>query len=92
MGLRLAALVIFAVASSCARAHPGPVCGSPEVLRVVEQLVAERGLAAVIDPGSVGEGPTARPQTVLCAVRLHGEFYDTDRFGPVPQPWTQRFE
>ena len=64
---------------------PRPVCGRSEVLDVVADDIAGRGLSAVILPGSVGQVPTALPDTVRCAVRLQTTFFDTNRFGGVPQ-------
>lgn len=64
---------------------PRPVCGRNEVLDVVADDIAGRGLNAVILPGSVGQIPTALPDTVRCAVRLQETFFDTNRFGEAPQ-------
>ena len=64
---------------------PRPVCGRNEVLDVVADDIAGRGLDAVILSGSVGQVPTALPDTVRCAVRLQTTFFDTNRFGEVPQ-------
>lgn len=64
---------------------PQPVCGRNEVLDVVADDIAQRGLDAVILPGSVGQIPGALPDTVRCAVRLQTTFFDTNRFGTVPQ-------
>ena len=64
---------------------PRPVCGRNEVLDVVADDIAQRGINAVILPGSVGQVPTALPDTVRCAVRLQTTFFDTNRFGAVPQ-------
>lgn len=64
---------------------PRPVCGRNEVLDVVAGDIAQRGLDAVILPGSVGQIPTALPDTVRCAVRLQTTLFDTNRFGTVPQ-------
>ena len=52
---------------------------------MVADDIAQRGLNAVILPGSVGQIPTAMPDTVRCAVRLQTTFFDTNRFGGVPQ-------
>ena len=64
---------------------PRPVCGRNEVLDVVADDIAQRGINAVILPGSVGQVPTALPDTVRCAVRLQTTFFDTNRFGAAPQ-------
>ena len=64
---------------------PVPVCARNEVLDIVADDVARRGIAATIVPGSIGQVPTARPSTVRCAVRLQTTYYDTDRYGVVPQ-------
>ena len=64
---------------------PRPVCGRNEVLDVVADDIAQRGLDAVILPGSVGQIPSALPDTVRCAVRLQTTVFDTNRFGAVPQ-------
>ena len=64
---------------------PRPVCGRSEVLDVVADDIAGRGLDAVILPGSVGQIPSALPDTVRCAVRLQTTVFDTNRFGAVPQ-------
>jgi hypothetical protein len=64
---------------------PRPVCGRNEVLDVVADDIAQRGIDAVILPGSVGQIPTALSDTVRCAVRLQTTVFDTNRFGAVPQ-------
>lgn len=64
---------------------PRPVCARNEVLDVVADDIAQRGINAVILPGSVGQVPTALPDTVRCAVRLQATFFDTNRFGAAPQ-------
>ncbi len=64
---------------------PRPVCGRNEVLSVVADDIARRGVAAVILPGAVGEAPDYVPGTIRCAVRLQTTFFDTDRYGTVPQ-------
>ena len=64
---------------------PRPVCGRNEVLDVVADDIAGRGLNAVVLPGSVGQVPTTLPDTVRCAVWLRTTFFDTNRFGGVPQ-------
>ena len=79
--LILAALSPFAHAAE----PPRPVCGRNEVLDVVADDIAQRGLNAVILPGSVGQIPSALPDTVRCAVRLQTTVFDTNRFGAVPQ-------
>ena len=68
-----------------AEVPPQPVCGRNEVLDVVADDVARRGVDAVIVRGGVGEAPAAAPNTVRCSVRLQTVFYDTDRYGYVPQ-------
>lgn len=81
------AAAILAGVGSAAQAGPlpGPVCGRNEVLGVVADDIARRGVDAVIVPGDVGEAPAAIPDTVRCSVRLQTIFYDTDRHGYVPQ-------
>ena len=64
---------------------PRPVCGRNEVLDVVADDIAQRGIDAVILAGSVGETPTALPNTVRCSVRVQTTVFDTNRFGTVPQ-------
>ncbi len=61
------------------------MCGRNEVLDVVADDIAQRGIDAVILPGSVGQIPTALPGTVRCSVRLQVTFFDTNRFGAAPQ-------
>ena len=85
MLLRFASAVLAIAASGAVAAHPGPVCGSPEVLGIIARLVAAQGNAAQIEPGPAAQVPTASPQTVLCAVRVLETFYDTNRFDLVPQ-------
>ena len=81
------AATILAGVGSAAQASPlhGPVCGRNEVLGVVADDIARRGVDAVIVPGDIGEAPAAIPDTVRCSVRLQTVFYDTDRYGYVPQ-------
>lgn len=64
---------------------PRPICGSNEVLNVVADDIAQRGVTAVIVPGSVGEIPTARPDMFRCSVRVQTTYFDTNRYGGVPQ-------
>ena len=64
---------------------PGPVCSRPEVLDVVATDIARNGVASTIVPGGVGEIPTVLPGAVRCAVRVSTRFFDTNRFGLVPQ-------
>lgn len=65
-------------------AGDGPICGSRVVLDAVAGLLSHAGSGAQVDGRSVAQFPTARPDTVLCAVRLTDRFYDTSRFGLVP--------
>ncbi|MGI4953528.1 MAG: hypothetical protein ACRYGM_17120 [Janthinobacterium lividum] len=65
-------------------AGDGPICGSTVVLDAVTSLLSQAGSDARVDGRSVAQVPTARLDTVLCAVRLRDEYYDTSRFGPVP--------
>lgn len=69
----------------CAQVAPGPICARNEVLDVVADDIARRGIPAVIVPGDVGQIPTAMPGTIRCAVRLSETYYDTNRFGYAPQ-------
>lgn len=79
--------LLLAVVGPLAQAAepPRPVCSRNEVLDVVADDIAQRGIDAVILPGSVGEVPTALPDTVRCAVRIQATSFDTNRFGTVPQ-------
>jgi hypothetical protein len=79
------AIWAFLTVSAHAAALPRPVCDRNEVLNVVADEIARRGVTAVIVPGYIGEIPTAAPNTVRCSVRLQTTFYDTNRFGTVPQ-------
>lgn len=81
----LAVLAAPVAAPVAALADAGPVCGRPEVLDVVDGILAARGSAARIEAGMVGQAPAANPAAALCAVRLLDRYYDTSRFGPVPQ-------
>lgn len=67
-----------------ALAGDGPICGSTAVLDAVAGLLSKAGNDAQVDGRSVGQVPTARADTVLCAVRLRDQFYDTNRFGLIP--------
>ncbi len=60
----------------------GPVCGSPDVLAVVAEMLHRTGQAIIIDTAAA-EAPAAQPGVVRCAVRVHTLFHDTNRFGPV---------
>lgn len=71
---------------------PGPVCGAPEVLEIVARILSERGVPARIAAPPIGQVPTSRPDTVLCAVRLQREVFDTNRLGTVPQFREQTYE
>jgi hypothetical protein len=79
------AIWAFLTVSAHAAALPRPVCDRNEVLNVVADEIARRGVTAVIVPDYIGEIPTAAPNTVRCSVRLQTTFYDTNRFGTVPQ-------
>ena len=71
---------------------PGPVCGAPEVLEIVARMLVRRGPPAVIVAPPVGEVPTDRPDTVLCAIRVQREVFDTNHFGAIPQYREQTYE
>ena len=62
-----------------------PVCGLPEVLRVVAYELEVRGLHGELDPRGVGERSMPGAVTALCSVKVLLPFYDTDRFGGAPQ-------
>lgn len=79
-----AALVLGLLPAACAAGLPQPVCSRIEVLDVVADDLARRGIRAAIVPGSTGEIPTALPDTVRCAVQLETTFYDTNLHGPIP--------
>ncbi len=82
----LAAVVLASLGPAARSAGlPQPVCGRDEVLDLVAGDIARSGMDAVIVPGSIGETPTARADTVRCAVRLQATSYDTNRYGYVPQ-------
>ena len=82
----LTAMILMGTGSAAqAGALPLPVCGRNEVLDVVADDIARRGIDAVIVPSGVGEAPAYAPNTVRCSVRLQTVFYDTDRYGYVPQ-------
>jgi len=72
-------------ASAHAGVLPGPICDRNEVLDIVADQIARRGVAAIIVPGYIGEIPSFAPNTVRCSVRLQTTFYDTNQFGNVPQ-------
>ena len=82
--------IAFACLSGCLAlpapvlAGEGPICGSAVVLDAVTSLLSQAGSNARVDGRSIGQVPTAQPDTVLCAVRLTDQFYDTSRFGLVP--------
>lgn len=78
------AILSFAGLPSLA-SDAGPVCGRPEVLEKVADILAQRGSPARIELGGIGEIPTSEARTVRCAVRLNTRFYDTDRYGYTPQ-------
>ena len=72
--------------------EPGPLCGHPEVLEQVAEILARRGSPARIEAGGVGEVPTSDQRIVRCAVRLTSRFYDTDRYGYAPQHQASVFQ
>ncbi len=79
--------MVFASIASLALAAvpPRPICSRHEVLDVVADSIAQRGVSSVIMPGSVGEIPTASPDLFRCSVRIQTTYYDTNRYGAVPQ-------
>lgn len=81
------AAIVLACLGSLAQAEapPRPICSRNEVLDVVADAIAQRGAATVIMPGSVGEIPTASPDLFRCSVRVQTTYYDTNRYGAVPQ-------
>ena len=83
--------MLFAPAAARAGV-PGPLCGTPEVLGIVSQILEERGLSAQIVAPPVGQAPTSRPDTVLCSVNLQRQVFDTNRFGSVPLYRTTIYE
>lgn len=90
--IRFACLIGCLAAPASVLAHDGPLCGSPEVLGAVARLLAQAGSGARIADVSVGQVPTARQDTVLCAVRVLDRFYDTNRFGLDPLVRPEVFE
>jgi len=80
----LAYVLLCLVIPLPACAGDGPVCGSAAVLDAVAGLLSKVGSDAQVDGRSIGQVPTARADTVLCAVRLRDQFYDTTRFGLIP--------
>jgi len=81
-----AAVLLASIASLAhAAAPPQPICSRNEVLDVVAGSIAQRGVATRIIPSSVGEIPTASPDLFRCSVRVQTTFYDTNRYGTVPQ-------
>lgn len=81
-----AALILAGIGPLAQAAEPPrPVCGRNEVLDVVADDIAQRGIDAVILPGSVGQIPTALSDTVRCSVRFQATYFDTNRFGAMPQ-------
>ena len=80
-------LIVAALLLAPAAARAGvPVllCGTPEVLGIVSQILEERGLSALVVAPPVGQAPTSRPDTVLCSVNLQRVVFDTNRVGSVP--------
>ena len=79
--------MVLAGAASLAQAAvpPRPICSRNEILDVVADSIAQRGVSSVIMPGSVGEIPTASPDLFRCSVRIQTTYYDTNRYGAVPQ-------
>ena len=94
LALRPACLVavLTLAAVPCLAQESGPVCGRPEVLAAVADELAQRGSEAVIQPDAVGQVPTRDTKTVLCAVRLTTQFFDTNRFGYEPQYRAETFQ
>jgi hypothetical protein len=87
----LTAAMLLAPAAAMAGV-PGPACGTPEVLEIVARILNEHGLPALFVAAPVGQVPTSRPDTVLCAVRLQREVFDTNRFGSIPQYRERTYE
>lgn len=62
-----------------------PVCALPQVLQVVSDELAARGINAELDPVGVGERSAPGAPIALCSVKLLMRYYDTARFGYAPQ-------
>ena len=79
------ALALLLLLSGPALAEPlVSVCARAEVLDIVADDIARRGTATLIVPGDFGQVPTARPDTVRCAVRVSTRTIDTNSRGYVP--------
>ncbi len=79
------AIALIGIGSTAqAGSLPRPVCGRNEVLDVVADDIARRGVPAVIVPGAIGEVPAA-PDTVRCSVWVRTTYFNTNRFGYTPQ-------
>lgn len=76
--------LICTALDACAPVPPPPVCGQPEVLRLVAERVERAGRGQVIEPGSVNQAPGATPDRLRCAVLVQTAIYDTNRFGRAP--------
>ena len=87
--MRIATLVSLALIAPAQAAVPGPICARPEVLRLVAETMAQRGLYAQLDPREVGEVTAADGASAQCAVWLHTVAYDTNVRAYVPE---QRWE
>lgn len=81
----VAALALLPILPAAARAAEGPVCALPEVLQVVSDELAARGIYGTLDPTGVGERSAPGAPTVLCSVKLLMRYYDAPRYGAAPQ-------
>lgn len=62
----------------------GPVCGLPQVLQVVSEQLADRGIQAELDGRSVGERSAPGEAVTLCSVKVLLRGYNTDAYGYAP--------
>ena len=87
------AVLLSLAASPLLADNPKTVCGRPEVLDMVTDMLIRRGSAARIEPGgAAGEIPTREANTVRCAVRLSARYHNTDRYGYAPQFQSATFQ
>lgn len=83
--IRAASLALLLSAPACAFEVPLSVCGRPEVLEVVADDLARKGPGTTLVAGNFGEVPGLQAGTVRCSVQVSTRYFDTNRFGYIPQ-------
>src|SRR3954467_1408046 len=80
-GALLLALTYAGLPNRSSAHVPGPVCRSPNVVRVMARELDDRAAYSVLEPSLIAQTPSQDPRIVRCDLCLPITWYDTPRFG-----------